>query len=294
MDIEGVVIFDSKSGIPLFSRLRKGLDASLFSSFVTAITHFSKELKLGGLSSFTTEEKRIILAAKDNTITALITPIKKEFMEAHSLAMEMGRQFEDLHIRVDSMQEKDYSEFQVIADDFMKKIKNPFISRVAAFIHDKYGGSISIKPRVLRESGAEHTIDMLVNLGTNGGTNPGNVAHTAYMESNIFCKIAQGKIARGEVMEFLDVLDSFGVRIVMKGEMVFVPYFPTRAAIIAHEISNDVKEYLGRLPKKDGARYIDGSHVFAGRKLKGAPKNPKCFVDVFEWHDDGTAKELQF
>ncbi|MFW9910167.1 MAG: hypothetical protein ACFFEF_16545, partial [Candidatus Thorarchaeota archaeon] len=94
MDIEGVIIFDSKSGIPLFSRLRKGLDPSLFSSFVTAITHFSRELKLGGLSSFTTEEKRIILADRENTITALITPTQKEFQEAHSLALELGRQFE--------------------------------------------------------------------------------------------------------------------------------------------------------------------------------------------------------
>ena len=294
MDIEGVVIFDSQSGIPLFSRLKKGLDASLFSSFITAITHFSKDLKLGGLSSFTTEEKRIILAAKDNTITALITPIKREFMEAHSLAKEMSRQFEDLHSRINSMQENDYSEFQSVADEFMKKIKNPFISRVASFVHGKYGGSISIKPRVMRESGAEYAIDMIVNLGTNGGSNPGNVAHAAYMESNIFCRIAQGKIPRGEVMDFLDILDSFGVRIVKKGEMVFVPFFPTRAAIIAHEISSDVREYLGRLPKKDETLYVDGSHVFAGRKLKGAPKNPKCYVDVYEWHDDGTATEIKF
>ncbi|MHA1909622.1 MAG: hypothetical protein ACW98Y_20145, partial [Candidatus Thorarchaeota archaeon] len=127
MDIQGVVIFDSKSGIPLFSKLERGLDASLFSSFASAITHFSRELNLGGLASFTTEEKRIILASKENTTTALITPTRKEFQEAHSLALEMGRQFEELHVRSNSLQERDYSEFHVVADEFMKKIKNPFI-----------------------------------------------------------------------------------------------------------------------------------------------------------------------
>ena len=52
MDIEGVVIFEASSGIPLYSRMKGDTDPSLFSSFVAAIGHFSRELRFGGLSSF--------------------------------------------------------------------------------------------------------------------------------------------------------------------------------------------------------------------------------------------------
>ncbi|MCK5151877.1 MAG: hypothetical protein KAQ65_08550 [Candidatus Thorarchaeota archaeon] len=300
MDIEGVVIFDSKSGIPLFSKLKKGIDASLFSSFVTAITHFSRELKLGGLSSFTTEEKRIILAAKENTITALITPTKKEFQEAHSLAMEMGRQFEELHVS-GSLQERDYNECHVIADEFMKKIKNPFISRVAAFVHGKYGGSVAIKPRLMKESGAEGYIDMLVNLGIRydddaeaQSTGKGKKAQAAHSESYIFCKVNEGRISRGEVMEFIDALDGFGVRLIKKENMIFAPYFPTRAVIVAREYPEDVFEYLKKLPRKNGQVYVDGRHIFSGRGIRGAPKDAKCIVEVYQWHEDDTAELVDY
>ncbi|MDF1540383.1 MAG: hypothetical protein P1Q69_15920 [Candidatus Thorarchaeota archaeon] len=299
MDIEGVIIFDSKSGIPLFSRLRKGIDALLFSSFISAIGHFSRELKLGGLSSFTTEEKQIILAAKENTITALITPTTKVFQEARSLAMEMGRQFETLHERQNSLQAKDYTEFQVVADEFIRKIKNPFLSRVADFIHKQYGGSVSLKQRLIKESGAEVTVDMLVNFGIkyeedDDSVKPSKQTPAAYSESNIVCKINEGRISRGEIMEFLDTLDGFGVRVISKGAMQFMPYFPTRAAIIAREFDDSVFEYLRKLPTEDNQAYLDGSHIFAGRGIRGAPKNPKCFIDVFQYHENDKSHAVKF
>jgi hypothetical protein len=299
MQIDGVVIFDSKSGIPLFSKLKKGLDASLFSSFASAITHFSRELNLGGLSSFTTEEKRIILAAKENTTTALITPTRKEFQEAHSLALEMGRQFEELHVLSNSLQERDYSEFHAVADEFMKKIKNPFISRVAAFVHGKYGGSVSVQPRLMKESGAEGTVDMMINLGIRYNEDEeiqssGRKAHAAHSESYIFCKVNEGRISRGEVMEFVDALDNFGVRQLKKDELVFVPYFPSRAVIVAREYPEEVFEYLRKLPRNNGHVYLDGRHIFAGKGLRRTPKDAKCIIEVFQWYEDDTAEDVTF
>jgi hypothetical protein len=299
MDIQGVVIFDSKSGIPLFSKLEKGLDASLFASFASAITHFSRDLKLGGLSSFTTDQKRIILASKENTTTALITPTRKEFQEARSLALEMGRQFEELHNLSNSLQEKDYTEFHAVADEFMKKIKNPFVSRVAAFVHEKYGGSIAIKPRLMKESGAEDYIDMLVNLGIRYEEDdeiqrPSRKAHATHSESYIFCKVSEGRISRGEVMEFIDALDSFGIRQMGKDRLEFVPYFPSRAVIVAREYPNEVFEYLGRLPRNNGHVYLDGRHIFAGRGIRGAPNDAKCIIEAYQWHEDDTAEEIEY
>jgi len=91
MDIEGVVIFEATSGVPLYSKMKGKTDPSLFSSFVSAIGHFSKEMRFGRLSSFTNDEKVIYLAPRDKTITALISPKKKEYQEAYSLASELDR-----------------------------------------------------------------------------------------------------------------------------------------------------------------------------------------------------------
>jgi hypothetical protein len=297
MDIEGLVIFDAKSGIPLFSRLGRDIDPSLFSSFITAIGHFTRELKLGGLASFTTEEKMIFLAARETTITALIAPTRKEFQEAYSLASELGKQFEALQDTNRSLQPGDYVGFNQTADEFLRKIKNPFTSRVAEFVHDKYGGSISIKPRLMKESGAEVTLDMVANLGIRhsdedeAGKKDAKI-HQAFSESHIFCKVSEGRLSRGEIMEFVDSVDGFGVRVLKKDGLEFIPYFPTRAVIVAREYTDQVFDFISRLPKDGDNVYIDGSHIFAGRRL-GVQKDAKCYVDLYKWRDNEEPEQIR-
>ncbi len=297
MNIEGVVIFDAKSGIPLFSRLKGNIDSSLFSSFVTAIGHFSKELKFGGLSSFTTEEKVIYLAARDRIITALIAPVRKEFQEAYTLADNLGKQFETMSNGMTSLQPEDYSRFGPTADRFLREIKNPFLSRISGYVHEKYGGEISLKPKLMKESGAEGTMDMVVNLGIRykAGSNghSGRAAATAYSDSYVFCKVSEGLISKGEVMEFIDTIDGFGIRTMKKGNLEFIPYFPSRALIVGREYTPPVFEFLKKLPEDDEGYYIDGSHIYTQHKVKGADKNPKCYIDLLQWHDDGEPTEIE-
>ena len=295
MNIEGVVIFDADSGIPLFSRLRSDIDSSLFSSFVAAIGHFSKELKLGGLSSFTTEEKVIYLAARESIITALIAPVRKEYQEAYSLADELGKQFEVVRNGSESLHAEEFSEFNVVADSFLKKIRNPFTSRVSEYIHEKYGGEISIKPRLMKESGSEGTIDMIVNLGPkSGGKGNGGSKDlfAAFSDSYIFVKTAEGRVSRGDVMDFIDAMDGFGTRIMRKGSLEFLPYFPTRAVIMAREYTEPVFEFLKNLPRDKNGVYLDGSHVFAGFKGKGVPKQVRCYFDVYKWLDNQEVEQI--
>ncbi len=299
MDIEGVVIFDAQSGIPLFSRVSKGIDSSLFSSFISAIVHFAKNMELGGLTSFTTEEKMIFLAPRENTITALITPTRKEFQEAASLAGELGKQFEDKYNMPDILQPQNYKEFQATAEEFLRKVKNPFVSNVATFVHDKYGGSVAIKPRLMKENGNEGTVDMLVNLGVrydDGEESPKNGKKTQdiYSESYIFCKLSEGRMSRGEVIEFIDSLDGYGIRAMKKDRMEFIPYFPTRAVIVAREYADTVFDFLKKLPREDERIYVDGSHVFAGRRISGGPKSAKCYVDIYRWHENSDPEAIDF
>ncbi|MFW9992140.1 MAG: hypothetical protein ACFFD4_08750, partial [Candidatus Odinarchaeota archaeon] len=96
MQIEGVVIFDSASGKPLFSRVDKNIDSALFSGFMSAIRQFSTHFSLGGLSSFTTEEKTVLLAVKERIVTTLITSGILDYKKYYSTAYKICEEFESM------------------------------------------------------------------------------------------------------------------------------------------------------------------------------------------------------
>lgn len=282
MDIEGVVIFETATGIPLYSKMKGKTDPSLFSSFVSAIGHFSKQLKFGGLSSFTTDEKVIYLASRDKTITALITPKKKEYQEAFSLASELGRKFEEGHYITTSQ----YDEFEEIADEFLKRIQNPFVSQVSSFIHDKYDGEVSIGARLFKRDGGQGIIDILVD--TSSKDNSSNL----FGEHYIFVKVIEGVLERAQLIDFIDSLDRFGVRFMNKDEFAFRPYFPSKAVIVARNFEQEALQFLEKYAHK-GKIYVDGAHIYVGLKLKDIPRETRCFVDLWQWRDDAPPKQIQ-
>jgi hypothetical protein len=295
LDIEGVIIFDSQSGIPLFSRLKGDVDPSLFSSFIAAVGHFSNEMKMGGLSSFTTEEKVIYLAARERIITALVAPKKPEYQLAYSLARELGRRFEEEHHSViaapSSSPISEYSEFQIVVDDFIRKIQHPFISRVAEFVHKKHGGEVSVKARMMLKHGNQAVIDIVVNLGMKideeDTGRKKRAASEMFQENFIFVKVRDGQMSRGEMIDFIDSIDGFGFITPGRDELVFVPYFPSRIIIVARDYSPEAIEFLQRLSKTDDEIYLDGSHVFLGQKIKSTHRHgEKCFVDIYRWTDE--------
>jgi hypothetical protein len=266
-------------------------DPSLFSSFIAAIGHFTKELKFGGLSSFTTEEKVIYLAPRDKIITALIAPKKKEYQQAYSLANELGRQFEESGVDSSSSSEAAYSEFVEVADQYLRKIQNPFITRVSDFILEEYEGKVSIRPSLMKRDGSQGTVDLLIDAGRKEGD--GSDSWGKFGESNSFVKVADGRIGRVHVIDFIDSLDNFGVLTMKKGEIVLQPYFPARAIIVAMDYAPEALDFLKKFPKKGKERYIDGAYIYAGLKLKGVPKETRCIVDVWQWHDDQKPQRIE-
>lgn len=284
MDIEGIVIFDAAAGVPLFSRMKTKTDPSLFSSFIAAIGHFSKELKFGGLSSFTTEEKVIYLAPRDKIITALISPKKKEYDQAYSLANELGRQFEESTLGSSIASSSAYSEFAEVADQYLRKIQNPFITRVSEFIIEEYEGKVSIKPSLMTRDGSQRTIDMLIDAGRKDSES--GDSWVQFGENISFVKVVDTRVGRVHVIDFIDSLDSFAVLSMKKDEMSLQPYFPVRAIIVAREYDQAAIDFLKKLPKSGNGRYVDGAYLYAGLKLKGIPKETRCIVDVWQWQDN--------
>ncbi|MFX1559133.1 MAG: hypothetical protein ACFFBL_00970, partial [Promethearchaeota archaeon] len=274
MDIEGIVIFDAAAGIPLFSRMKTKIDPSLFSSFISAIGHFTKELHFGGLSSFTTEEKVIYLAPRDKIITALIAPKKKEYQMAYSLANELGRQFEEIGGTSNIAQRDIYHEFAEVADQYLRKIQNPFLTRVSEFIQSEYSGEVSVRPNLMKRDGSQGTVDLLIDTGkksTDGAKQTGK-----FGENYSFVKVIDSRVRRVHVIDFIDTLDNFGVLVMKKDEMIVQPYFPARAIIVGREYDPEAIEFLKKLPKGKIGRYVDGAYVYAGLKLKGIPKETRC------------------
>ncbi|MHA2026005.1 MAG: hypothetical protein ACW98U_08905 [Candidatus Thorarchaeota archaeon] len=292
MDIEGIVIFDAVSGVPLFSRMKGTTDPSLFSSFIAAIGHFSKQLKFGGLSSFSTEEKVIYLAPRENIITALIAPKKKEYQEAYTLANELGRQFEDDQSSKDSSQENGNLEFAEIADQYLRRIQNPFVSRVSEFIMNHYGGEVSIKPRLMKRDGSQGFVDLLMDSRTKRDFNERGAG--MFGENYGFVKVSESRIGRVQIIDFFDSLGDFGVLSMRKDETVLQPYFPSKAVIVAREFDSSVFDYLRKLPSDKKGKYVDGAYVFVGLKMKGIPKETRCFVDLWQWQDDQAPKPIDF
>lgn len=292
MDIEGIVIFDAAAGIPLFSRMKTKIDPSLFSSFITAIGHFSKELKFGGLSSFTTEEKVIYLAPRDKIITALIAPKKKEYQQAYSLANELGRQFEESGVSSSTASSTAYREFTEVADQYLRKIQNPFITRVSDFISEEYEGKVSIRPRLMKRDGSQGIVDLLIDAGkkdSNGGDSWGK-----FGENYSFVKVVDTRAGRVQVIDFIDSLGDFGVLTMKKDEMLLQPYFPARAIIVAREYDPTSIAFLKKLPKNKDGKYVDGAYIYAGLKLKGVPKETRCVVDVWQWQEDQKPLRIDF
>lgn len=292
MDIEGIVIFDAAAGVPLFSRMKTKIDPSLFSSFISAIGHFTKELEFGGLSSFTTEEKVIYLAPREKIITALIAPKKKEYQIAYSLANELGRQFEDIGGTSIISQRDVYDEFTEVADQYLRKIQNPFLTRVSDFIQSEYKGKVTVRPDLMKHDGSHGTVDLLIDAGKkdeSGGDLKGKLG-----ENYSFVKVVDSRVGRIHVIDFIDTLGDFGYLAMKKDEMVLKPYFPARAIIVAREYDSAAIDFLKKMPKGKIGRYVDGAYVYAGLKLKGIPKETRCVIDVWQWHDDMKPERVEF
>jgi hypothetical protein len=294
MQIDGIVIIDSVSGIPLFSKL-DNIDSTLFSGFVTAIRNFSSELSLGGLSSFTTEEKNIFLAARMRVVTAIIAPTDLEFQKVYSLAYKIGESFEEMYEITESPDQEKFKDFSVRLDEILKEKEVPFLLQAAEFAKKEFGGEVSIRPQLKVKHGKTMAIDIVVDRGKK---NPEGVLNRivqrrwkAFTEDVTFVKVIDGIAGRGETLDFIDSLKNVGE------ESLTLPhirkesasdeflYFPARAAVIARDYSPTVFEEMIKLQRCEGKACISGDHITRQAKGKRFPESAKCFVELWKWRE---------
>jgi hypothetical protein len=293
LNIEGIVIFGTESGIPLYSKMNENIEPSLFSGFITAIQNFSKEMALGGLSSFMTDEKTVFLAARENIVTAIIAPVDSEFEDIFSLAYGLGEKFEEKYeVRDEGGDVGIYRSFDSVVDEYLQREEVPYLIRVANFARKEIGGEVSIRPKLKTREGKFETVDILVDYGdrTSKGSFRDKMMQRhlkVFSTEVIFLKAIDGTAGRGEVMKFIESMKNYGTWRKEVDEMPDVfPYFPSKVVVIARDYSPTVFEGLEGWDRIDDKAYISADHLAFTFGAKIAPKVTKCFIELWKWHDD--------
>ena len=118
-NIYGIVVLDSKSSIPLFARM-DGVEPTLFSGFLGAVLNFSKVMKFGELSSFSTEDKGIFIATGSKITTAIVASARPECARVVALARRITQVFEFIYDLDETSEVSTYESF----DRYLDKLIN--------------------------------------------------------------------------------------------------------------------------------------------------------------------------
>lgn len=286
-----VIILHADSGLALFSYLQGSeVDENLLGGLITAIKEFTKELSLGGLSSFSTDERSIYLIAHKYCTVAIITT-EQNFQDIYSLAYAIGEKFEE-RFDLSNIKFVDAGLYETFNDDFQKILSDkqtPFLISVAEFVKKEFGGDISITPALKNNKGDSITIDLISDRGKKKhqgffGTMATRMMKSFSEEVN-FVKVIDGTAGRGEVVEYLEVLKTFGRLRNKKSEEGVFPFFPAKAVVIARDFSPTVIEEINKLPKFGKKIGIPGTHISPDAGMPGAPASMKCFIELWQWND---------
>lgn len=290
MDLE-LLILHNETGLPLFSHLDPSFDESLLSGLITAIKEFTKELALGGLSSFSTDERSIYLLGRKYCTVAVITS-EDDFQKIYSIGFKLGEKFEDQYdvSNLKFVDQSLYESFSTEVEKVLTENETPYLISVAEFVKKEFGGELSIKPSFKNNDGKLVTIDLLSDRGRKKHQGlMGGLATKMFRsvsEDVTFVKVIDSTAGRGEVLDFFDLLKTFGrTRAKKIAEDVF-PYFPSKAVVIARDYSPTLFDDIEKLPKFGGKTGIAGTHISPDAGMMGAPASMKCFIELWKWNDD--------
>ena len=243
-----------------------------------------------------TEEKSIHLVARNTIIISLITSKNEEFKEIFSLGYSIGERFESKY-DLGNKKVIDTNKFNDFANDISELInqKNvPYLIKVAEFSKKEFGGEISIDAILKNNKGEMVKIDIISDRGekkTKGIFNRLARMMKSFSEEVTFIRAIDGVAGRGEIVEFLDLMKTFG-KLRHKSDEDQFPYYPSKAVIVAHDFSSTVFENLNDLPKYNNKHNIPGTHISPDAGMKGAPKTMKCFIEMWKWNENSYPERI--
>jgi len=299
-NIEGIVIIDGESSIPLFSKLDSSIDDALFSAFLSAIKTFSSELNLGGLSSFSTDEKSVFLLGRTKIIIAIISPMDTNTEQLLSLGLKIGSAFED---RFESLfSEENYEitnfeEFSPILEHLISDETVPFLAKASEFVRKEYGGELAIESIAVDINGDPQKIDIIAHRGEKKPKSFRDVIAKrlvkGFSEDVSFIKVIDGIGGKQEVIDFINSMDKFGKRTVSTEDGKF-PYFPAHCIVIARDYSPTLLDALKEYPTRSGKAFIGGSHLISTSSSKFSPNATKCYIEIWKWEESSAYPSIYF
>jgi hypothetical protein len=290
MELDGILIMHSESGLPLFSRLESHIDDMLFSGLLTAIRSFIKELALGGLSSFSTDEKYFFLTAREKITTCVIAKTNLEFKEVYSLSLEISSKFEEMFNEEISTQidANRYQEFNKPLDALLDIDKKdiPFIIQVAEFCKKEFGANISFRPKLKNNNQNYVTIDLLIDNGKKTSGLKGKLLtkiHKSFSHDTTFVKVIDGVAGRAEVKDFLELSKTFGGKFSGTNDSEVYNFFPRKMIVVALDYSPAVLEDMKALKRHNDKAVIPATHIIPTAGIHNAPDDMRCYVELWQW-----------
>ncbi|MCY3414422.1 MAG: hypothetical protein INQ03_22435 [Candidatus Heimdallarchaeota archaeon] len=291
MQVDGIIIINSYSGLPLYSKLDSTINDTLFSGFISAIRNFAKEISLGGLSSFNTEQMNVNLVARNKVLVALLSAKDVDIEKATAYAFTLGERFEEEFVISDNNPNIDqYQRFDDIIDELNNRDDIPFIIPVSEFAKKEFGGELSIQPKLINRDKKEVVVDLILDRGKKKGLFSKLVK--SFSEDVTFAKVIDGIGGRGEIQDFLDQLKTFGALRSKTIDDDEYPFYPSRGVIIARDYSPTVDEVLDKLDRTKGKANLPGTHIAFDAGMPGAPSAAKCFIELWKWKDDGYPERI--
>jgi len=256
-------------------------------------------MNLGGLSSFSTDEKNVHLVGRNRIVTALIADNDVESRHLLSLGLQLGEEFENRYVKELQGQVNEIS----IVDNFSSTVESilsseeiPFLVQAVDFIKKEFGGDLSVNSVVQNREGERNKIDV---ISDRGDKNPRSFRDRVikrtlkgFSEDVIFFKIIDGIGGKNEVIEFIESMQTYGTKHAADDDGHF-PYFPAKAVIIARGFSPTLNEVLGKYPTRSGKAYIGGTHII-NHPYQFSPASMKCFIEIWKWEETAPYPELYF
>ncbi|MHA1132003.1 MAG: hypothetical protein ACTSQQ_14480, partial [Candidatus Helarchaeota archaeon] len=107
------------------------IDPDLFSSLLSAIRNFSSAIHMGELTSFTTQNKTILVSLTEETMVALMLKLNESIDEWQGKAFEIGRHFNKKYdLSVFNGNRSQFLSFNESIDTILKQKMDPFVIQV--------------------------------------------------------------------------------------------------------------------------------------------------------------------
>ena len=293
--VEAVYIINRNSGIPLYHKSfsNQPVEEGLMSGWISAISNFGNDIKIGNIKSFDTDSNRVTIVTSDDKLLAVLyDPTKEANLDSHSFAGLLIDEFDKAFPQLKGSSvppELQTTVFDDTLDSFIKAKKKPFYYQTIEWAKKEFGGDLFIRQKQYTKDETPFVVDIVLDRGEmkNSGlidklTN--KIVGEDFSKDVIYIKVVDGQVGSGEAKEFLEACRTFGRR---RSKEDTPSYFPTVAVIIAKDYSPTFSRILENYNKKDG-KYILTPEAAPriAKMINKPPKTHRCYIQCWKWDGD--------